>query len=413
MRVVLLFMALCHGTTYLGGSDQGTALSANALIQSGATHCRVYLLWRYVQQEVKPPLENITVAWLRANPAAIAAWAAAQDWSETDRRLSLYAQSNITIIGEVTEGTVTGLPKFGESLFDPNVVGEQIYLAYVYRAARATVSRYQQRVHMWQIENELNEAFLASVGGQRRFQLLGSAWRRWVFLTTVLETCRAAVKDADPTALVTMNFHTDVAEWVHDALALPGFYEKAVADWHSLLDVISIDAYPNAFVSAPCESALVAQRVGAAITASKGMPVFVMEWNYPVAAPSNQQLPDVANFSDSRQVACIAATFQAVKAAGGAGVMVFKFAESAGIVPPPGGYSALDLEALKLLRLVMENNDDVLYLLQWLESGVHLQYLRTRLPVLLESFQQGAGLLMLNGTARPGYYELAKMFREW
>jgi hypothetical protein len=284
----------------------------------------VYLLWRYVQRRVEPPLENITVWWLRANPGAVAAWAATQDWTETDRRLSLYANSSITIIGEVTEGTVMGLPNFGDSVFDPNVVGEDVYLAYVYRAARATVSRYKQRVHMWQIENELNEAFLASLGGQRRFQLLGSAWRKWDFLSALLWTCRMAVKDEDPAALVTMNFHTDVAEWVHDALALPGYFEKAVADWHDLLDVISIDAYPNAFVSSPCESAIVAQRVSASIAASKGMPVFVMEWNYPVAAPSNQ-LPDVANFSDSRQVACINATFKAVKAAGGAGQCCLDF----------------------------------------------------------------------------------------
>ena len=106
---------------------------------------------------------------------------------------------------------------------------------------------------------------------------------------------------------------------VHDALALPGYYEKAVASWHGLLDVVSIDAYPNAFVSDPCESAIVAQRVQAAAAASGGKAVFVMEWNYPVAAPSNQQLPDVANFSDSRQVACIRDTFEAVKAAGGSG----------------------------------------------------------------------------------------------
>jgi hypothetical protein len=319
MRALALLVCLCHATTYLGGSDQGSAVTANALIQSGATHCRVYLLWRYVQQTVHAPLENITVASLRGNPGAIAAWAAGQDWSETDRRLALYANSSINVIGEVTEGTVMGLPSYGDSFFDPNVVGEDVYLAYVYRAARATVSRYKQRIHMWQIENELNEAWLASVGGQRRFQLLGSAWRKWDFLTAVLSTCRMAVKDADPTALVTMNFQTDVAKWVHTALALPGYYEQAVESWHSLLDVISIDAYPNAFVSSPCESATVAQRVSASIAASKGMTVFVMEWNYPVAAPSNQQLPDVANFSDSRQVACIQETFNAVKAAGGAG----------------------------------------------------------------------------------------------
>lgn len=45
-----------------------------------------------------------------------------------------------------------------------------------------------------------------------------------------------------------MNFHTDVAKWVHDVLLLKGYFEDAVKSWHSLLDVISIDAYPNMFV---------------------------------------------------------------------------------------------------------------------------------------------------------------------
>lgn len=408
---LLLLVGCAWGETYLGGSDGGTRESADALLASGATHVRVYLMWRYVQSHVVAPLENITVAGLRGNPAAVLAWATQQDWSETDRRVGLYRNSSITIIGEATEGTFMGLPSFGSSLFDPNVVGRDIYLAYVYRAARATVNRYKDRISMWQIENELNEAWLASVGGQRRFQLTGSAWRDWKFLTTLLETCRWAVKDEAPTARVTMNFHTDVARWVHDALLLPGYYEKAVADWHSLLDVVSIDAYPNMMVSSPCESATVAERVTASRKAGGNKTVFVMEWNYPVAAPTSIHEPDVANFSDSRQVACIRDTYAAVRAAGGAGLMFFKFASTEGIVVPPGGFSALDIEALTLIRLVMEKKDNVLYLLRWFETGIHFDYLRTRLPVLLECFSQGAGVLMLNNTARPGYYELQSIFR--
>ena len=92
------------------------------------------------------------------------------------------------------------------------------------------------------------------------------------------------------------------------------------------------------FVAYPCESATVAQRVQAAQRASNNMPVFVMEWNYPVAAPSSQNEPKIANFSDANQMACMRDTYSAVKAVGGLGIMYFKFAEATGIVVPPGGF---------------------------------------------------------------------------
>lgn len=157
----LFFVVLVNGESFLGGGDSGTAVSAKAVIASGATHVRVYLLWRYVQGTVHGPLENITVAGLRKNASMVYSWAAMQDWSELDRRMSFYANSSIQVIGEVTEGTSSGLPNYNGTFFDPNVVGQDVYLAYVYRAARATVNRYKNRISLWQIENELNEAWIA------------------------------------------------------------------------------------------------------------------------------------------------------------------------------------------------------------------------------------------------------------
>jgi hypothetical protein len=54
--------------------------------------------------------------------------------------------------------------------FDPNIVGEQTYLAYIYRYARAAVHRYKAMVNIWQIENELNEAYLTAVIGMQVYQ---------------------------------------------------------------------------------------------------------------------------------------------------------------------------------------------------------------------------------------------------
>ena len=76
----------------------------------------------------------------------------------------------ITPIIEVFEGTTYGLPNYinekGESvMFDPNNVGAQVYQAYMYRYTRALVRRYIQKypgkIFFYQIENELNEAYLA------------------------------------------------------------------------------------------------------------------------------------------------------------------------------------------------------------------------------------------------------------
>jgi hypothetical protein len=216
---------------FLGGSCSGSADSAAALLESGASHVRVYLLWAFVQERVESPLENITVAELQKNPSLIADWAKTVNWDNLDRRISYYSNTSVKVIGEVGEGTVFGLPRFENDFFDPNVVGTSTYLAYVYRASRATVARYKSHVHMWQIENELNEAWLESILGQRRFQFTKSVWRDWQFLTQLLVTLKAAVKDEEATALVTTNLHTDVAKWVHEVLFLKGYFEEAASLW--------------------------------------------------------------------------------------------------------------------------------------------------------------------------------------
>ena len=418
MRLSFAIFCLCasaSATLYLGGSGNGDAASAKAIIESGASHVRVYLMWGFVEPRIKGPLDpSITVANVEANPSLISSWAALQNWKELDRRMGLYANSTIKIIGEVGEGTNTGLPRFNDSFFDPNVVGETAYLGYLYRSTRAIVRRYKDRVALFQIENELNEAWLASIAGQRKFQFFGSLWRKWDFLTLLLQTLRSAVKAEAPSAPVTMNFHTDVAKWVHDTLLLDGFYENAVQKWAPLLDVISLDAYPNAVVAAPCQSAVIGDRVKKAIAASSGKSVFIMETGYPVYGGANQSgLPEVANFTNFNQEQCINASLNAVRASGGKGFMYFKFAESPGIVAPPGGFSALDLEALKLIKLVMTHDENVLYLLEWLSGGLHLDYLEDRLPALLQGFLGGTGLLQMDGTPRPAYETIKKLFASW
>jgi hypothetical protein len=170
---------------------------------------------------------------------------------------------------------------------------------------------------------------------------------------------------------------------------------------------MSIDAYPNAFTPAPCAGNVVAQRVATVMANSGNKSCFVMEWNFPVENEANL----AANFSSARQVACIQETYREVEQVGGNGIMYFKFQKQSGIVAPKGGYSELDKEALKLISKMMSHDEDPLYLLEWLVHGLHLDYLEHRLPIVLEAYSQGAGLLMLNGTKRPGYYALESIFK--
>lgn len=234
------------------------------------------------------------------------------------------------------------------------------------------------------------------------------------FLTRVLQTLVWAVKDEQPGAIVLQNVHTDVPLWVHDVLLLPGYYEQAVRAWTPLLDMVALDAYPNALVSSPCRSDEVGKRVAAARRATNyTLPVFVMEWNYPLSSTDQRLPPSLADFSDARQVACIRETWDAIRHNNGTGLMFFHFVRATGIRAPPGGYNALDLKMLDILQQVQRDNFNPLPILEWFESGVHLQYLEHRLPLLLKSFEDGGGVLFMNGTRRAGFYELQRIFNKY
>jgi hypothetical protein len=231
---------------FLGGSCRPTATNTRALIDSHANHVRVYLHWKYFEPVLTEPVNTtLTVDYLRAHPADIYRWATKRDWSNLDLRVGFYDHApHVNVIGEVGEGTVQGLPlisKHGD-VFDPNVVGKQTYLAYIYRAARAVVARYKHRITVWQIENELNQAWLAMFAGQRRLQFLASIWADFDFLTDLLKTLKLAVVDEQPSGKVFQNVATDPPAWLADILFLKNsFYTDAIKHWYPFLDYIALD----------------------------------------------------------------------------------------------------------------------------------------------------------------------------
>lgn len=416
--VVLLLCSvptLARSTAFMKGlSSAGNDNASVAQIAAvHATHVRRYIMWGSFTPVLHTLETNLTLKALRANPEElIYQWADANiDWSYGDQQVYGLLDRNITPVVEVSEGTHYGLPRYQDTYADPSVIGVDLYFAYQYRFCRAAVHRYKGVVHLWQIENELNEALLAGVDGQRIFNFL---WGNWTFLTSLLELLHDAVKEEDPTAQLTMNFHTDVPEAVHAVLNLPGFYLDAIRDWAQFLDIISIDAYPNMFVADPIASSNVSDRVQLALqVVNHTKDCFVMETGYPVVEASvsaNASTPSIFNYSFESQAIYIQNVVSDVARVGGAGLFYFKFTASPGMQPPPGGYTAKDVSLFDEVRNILWTNN-VTGLIDWLlEPGDLAEVLERASFFLSQPDKAGWGVWNMDGSPRPAVGALEQAF---
>lgn len=393
-------------------STDSDASGMNALKQLNATHARTYVMWKYVEAELSSLESNLTVAALRSNPQLIYQWSALQNWKTTDNIVQTFAQSGVQMIIEVGEGTFNGLPKYNNTLADPNTIGQQLYLAYQYRFCRAAVNRYKAYSNLWQIENELNEAWLSGFAGQRLANLSG-AWKDWDFLTTLLTTLNWAVKDEDSTLMTTMNFHTDVPKEVHTLLGLPGFYLDAIASWatppNSLMDIVSIDAYPNMYAPSPSLGSVVGDRVGKCrAQLPTSMEVFVMETGYPVSAPSNTSLPAIFNYSEALQSQYIEDAFTSVISAGGIGMLYFDLHPIAGMAPPSGGYTEEDVEMMTAASELLVSGN-VTAVVDWLMAKGSIEEVIQKGMFFADEPMKGFSLVDTNYNHRVGFATLARL----
>jgi hypothetical protein len=387
-----------------GSSTHASLVETEALKAAGATHARAYCLWRYAQPKLTELQSNETVEWLRANPAAVYAWGEQWlNWNDAEARITAAEKAGLIVIAEAFEGTVFGLPhlaigsKHDGQPADPNYIGEDVYLAYAYRYTRCLVHRYKGRVHFWQIENELNEAWLAGWGGQR-VRDIGGSWRSFAFLTRALTVLHQAVRDEDPTALLTTNLHTDVSAKLHELLLLPGFYLDAAVKWNGLVDIWSMDGYPNMFVPYPLLGEQVCERLALLQNATE-KEAFIMETGYPVSNTGG------LNFTARH-----ASEYIATLAPCGKRLFYFEMTVSSGITPMPGGYTPQDIEAMAMLSKLSEEESAV-PIFEWLLEKGNLHYAETRLASLASSIQSGWGLLFQNGTVRdPQYSALRQVF---
>ena len=401
------------GLWFKGAHTRGAQQEAKLLTQLGASHSREYCLWAYVQPTLTSIESNLTVEMLRAQPSLISDWSSTLDWSPVDQRVGLLVNASINVVLECGEGTTNGMPKYQGHAISPSTVGTELYLAFQYRFCRACAMRYghgSSAVALWQVENELNEAYLAALGGQRP---ASPQWKNWTFVTDLLQTMAQSVRDELPNSPITTNLHSDVPDSVHKLLSLPGYYVDAAKEWNSLIDIMSLDAYPNYFVPHPDLSAVVGQRVAnvkAVIPSS--MQVFVMETGFTVMnATAPQQVPDIFNYSEALQAQYYTDVVASVAANGGVGVFAFLLTAQTGLVVPSGGYTEQDISAFTMLSQLVQT-DDPLPAIKWVLEPGNIHYCLTRFPKLIEEVGQGWGLLTPDYQPRQAFYALKQAFAQ-
>ena len=170
------------------------------------------------------------------------------------------------------------------------------YLTNLKIYALATVKRFAPYVEVWQIENELNAAGWATVAPE--WWRKGDLWMEAHFRDQVWNVLVDAVRDEDPTSLITHDLH------------ILGFMES-LERWIKDMDIVGCNFYPNQVNATPVLGFSVGEYVWAVRRALKGLgypdkPVWLIETAYPAIeindSPDSISLADDAvYFSESRQ----------------------------------------------------------------------------------------------------------------
>jgi hypothetical protein len=383
---------------FLFGFSQVPAAAIPLAQEVGARYLRPTLSWRVVEPTVTQ--EGLTLDAVLADPGRVAAWSAARDWSAFDQRLQEIADAGLVAVPIVGHGYTGTLPLLAGVPAAPDVLGREEYLARQYVFTRAVVERYDGdgvddapsglRIDLWQTENELNQAFFTALFGWRHpagVDAFGSAWLSWSYLTRLLETLRRAVKDADPGALTTLNFHTDVHPGINRGFSLPGWLES-VALWREQMDVVSIDAYPNYYRASPPSGSQVGLYAVYAGMHSCGRPVVVMETGYPTG-------PAEAGYDEAQQARFIRDAFDSSVAAGVRGFFLFgaRTSESHAVTITP-----YDLEQIAYLAGFLESGDAAA-LLQY--AFANLDYVTNHLGSVVQAVEGYWGLYCADGSEKP------------
>jgi hypothetical protein len=385
---------------FMLGLSQVDARSVALASQLGVRWLRPTVRWADVEPVLGQP--GLTVADVKANPALVDDYSRSVDWSAPDAQLSSMSAAGLRAFVVVGHGYASRLPRWNGAAATPDAIGREAYLGRLYLHVRAVVERYDgdgrldaagvTPVHHWQVENELNQAYLTALWGWREpsFERApGSAWQDWDFLTRLLATLVDAVKESDPSALTAVNFHTDVSDALSARLG-QRTWRQAIQQWSSLVDIVGIDAYPNYYRAQPPRGSALGDRVSAARQLAGAKPVVVLETGYPSG-------PAVEGYDEASQEAYIRAAYASAVAAGARGYFHFGSltSESHAVEITPE-----DLENLAHVGAAYDGEDvDWLIGFSLTRSG----YLKGHFVSVLQAVEGYWGLVRADGSPKPSW----------
>ena len=290
------------------------------------------LVWENNSAYSYPSLESIA-----GSSGLIDEYAGHLTWTEFDTFVQSLIQARIAPLPLIADATTAPLAPGTQARIAPEDegwtdsacilgtcvdyvgIGREAYLAQAYLHAAALARRYRDRIGVWNLENELNWAYVhTGVAGWR----VGSAWSDPEFCRRLLKTLADGIKAGNPSALATMNFN------IHD----PAYLQK-IGDWADPLDLIGLGAYPNYLFATPIMSSLLSDAIQN-VKALATKPVLVLETGYPSG-------PAAKGYSENLQVQYLNESIRFTEENGGAGYFYFHLED------PPGAPDPSNLQAVE------------------------------------------------------------------
>jgi hypothetical protein len=387
----------------LGESQGGTSeVPLVAELLGPGRWMRGQVTWKQVEPEIPLGEQRLTVAEVDANPGMIHDYILNHNWSASDDFLAAMKAYELQPIMVVGLGNTNALPNFNGGPAIPDRLGKENYLGHIYLYARATIERYNGDgvddapgglvVKYWQLENELNQAFLEALWGWRSpsFQeALGSAWQSWSFLTDLLHTLSRAVQIEDPEALTTTNFHTDIPASINQGLFLPS-WQESIRRWVSYVDFITITALPNYYRAYPVKGETLEQKVTEASEMGCRKPVVVIEACYSSG-------PAERGYSEAYQAEFIQEAYDASVRAGAQGFFFFgiRTAEHHTVE-----ITQKDLDNLAYIGALFDEGNFLGLI--WFALR-NMEYIQDHFVYVLWSVEPYWGLIRTDGSHKPGW----------
>ncbi len=366
----------------------------------GVRYHRPHIFWREVEPEIL--VKDLRVEDVDADPQMVHDYIDTMNWERPDQLIAAIIDAGMTPFINVGLGFTFFLPTFEGQEANPDWIGKENYIGHLYLHIRAVVERYNGDgdhdapgglvVKHWQVEGELNQAFLTALFGWRTPSFagaLGCAWKDWDFLTDIISNAARAVKVEDPEALTTTSIHSDIHPNMNHLFRIPTWRE-AIAEWRDHLDIIGIDLYPNYYIADPPRGDWVGERVREAIELGCGKPVVVMETNYPSG-------PDLLGYTEEKQADYVQAGLQSAIDNQASGYFHF------GIKGPDHHsveISDEDMENLLLLGTLFEEGA-VLEMLRF--ALTHMEYMEDHFIHVLQAVEHYWGIVRPDGTHKPAW----------